>query len=343
MVQCAAEKPKQYSVGSLFAGMGGFCQAFKKVGFRVAWANELDSFAAETYRHNFPEVKLYEKSICDLSVAGDKLESVDVMTAGFPCQPFSVAGSKEGFKDPRGMVFFDIIRLLKEFGDERPKILVMENVKNLLTHNNGKTFARVVNEVQSAGYWFKDRNAAVLNTCIHTNIPQNRERLYMVAFSWDAFDFNNFRFPEETDEKRAVEEFLDLDRQADSEYYFDPEQKYGKLFQEKMEEGDDKSIYQLRRWYVRELKDYLVPTLTANMGGGGHNKPVIKDDWGIRNLTPLECQRLQGFDESIFSFPETVSQTQQYKQIGNSVTVPLVEKLALECKAQLAQLEGGAR
>ena len=128
---------------------------------------------------------LYEV-ITDLSVAGDKLESVDVMTAGFPCQPFSVAGSKEGFKDPRGLVFFDIIRLLKEFGDERPKILIMENVKNLLTHNNGKTFARVVNEVQSAGYWFKDRNAAVLNTSTHTSIPQNRERLYMAAFSWDA-------------------------------------------------------------------------------------------------------------------------------------------------------------
>ncbi len=99
-------------------------------------------------------------------------------------------------------------------------------------------------------------------------------------------------------------------------------------------------MYQLRRFYVRELKNYVVPTLTANMGEGGHNKPVVKDAWGIRNLTPKECLRLQGFDESKFAFPENMSKTQQYRQIGNAVTVVLVESLAKECLAKLNALGG---
>ena len=108
------------------------------------------------------------------------------------------------------MLFFDIIRILREFGSERPKIVLLENVKNLLYHNNGKTFSRIMEEIQSAGYWFMQSNIAVLNTKEHTDIPQNRERLYMAALSWDTFDFNDFQFPEVTSEKREVKELLGL-------------------------------------------------------------------------------------------------------------------------------------
>jgi DNA (cytosine-5)-methyltransferase 1 len=324
-----------YTVGSLFAGVGGFCRGFKNAGFDVVWSNEFDVYASRTYQHNNPEVRLIEKSITELSVIGDNLQPVDVLTAGFPCQPFSVAGDKLGFNDPRGKLFFEIIRLLNEFGADRPKILLFENVKNLLHHDKGKTFSKVMDQIQSAGYWFMHKNTAVLNTSMHTDIPQNRERLFMVAFSWDAFDYNDFIFPAPVEEKRARTDFLDLHKKGPDDLYFDPESKYGKMFVESMAAGDPDSVYLLRKYFVRENKSDTFFTLTANMGEGGHNVPVIRDSWGIRKLTAEECARLQGFDEKNFSFPEEISRTQRYRQMGNAVTVDLVEKLAEECREQL--------
>src|SRR5690606_36680 len=120
-----------------------------------------------------------------------------------------------------------------------------------------------------------------------------RERLYMAALSWDYFDTNNFRFPEEVSETRDYREFLDLDEPAEDWYYFPSESKWGKLFMKAMDAGNPERVYHLRRHYVREIKRPMVPTLTAHMGDGGHNVPVIRDRWGIRKLTPVECLRLQ--------------------------------------------------
>ncbi len=332
-----AHEESKPTVASLFAGIGGFCTAFKNEGFNVVWANELDSFAAKTYRHNYPHTRLLEKSIVELSIIKDHLEPVDVLTAGFPCQPFSVAGKKDGFNDPRGKLFFEIIRLLKEYGQDRPKIILFENVGNLVCHDKGKTFAKISDEIQSAGYWFLPSNSAVLNTRVHTDIPQNRERLFMVAFSWDAFDYNDFTFPEPVAIKRSRQDFLSLESKSSDDLYFDEESQYGRLFAESMAKGAPDSVYLLRRYYVRENKSDSYFALTANMGGGGHNVPVIKDKWGIRQLSARECLRLQGFEDSEFSFPTDMSMSQQYKQIGNSVTVPLVSKLARECLRQLQQ------
>lgn len=322
------------TVGSLFAGIGGFCDAFSNEGFKVVWANELDSFAAETYRVNHPEVKLYEKSILQLSALHDQLQAVDVITAGFPCQPFSVAGSKKGFDDPRGKVFFELIRLLKEFGSKRPKIIVLENVPGLLFHDKGATFSKMANSLQAAGYWFLPPSCySILNTMTLTGIPQARDRLFMVALSWDCFDTFTFEFPSKKfDDPKPVRDFLDLDKKQDEILYFDPESRWGKLFEESMKEGNPDSVYQLRRYYVRENKSNSVFTLTANMGDGGHNVPTIKDSWGIRKLTPEECLRLQGFDSEKFCFPPAMSRTQRYRQIGNAVTVPVVRLLAKECR-----------
>lgn len=318
--------------------MGGFCLAFAKEGFDVAWANEKDNFAAQTYTANFPATTLHHKPIQDLDVVGDDLSPVDVLTAGFPCQPFSVAGSKMGFEDDRGKTFFEIIRLIREFGDDRPKILLFENVPHLLTHDRSRTFNRITQEIQAAGYWFMPhQNTAVLNTRVHTDIPQNRERLYMVALSWDHFATSIFNFPERATTRRDYKEFLDLDRKSDDYYYFTESSKYLKLFEESIDSGDPESIYMLRRSYVRENKSNSVPALLANMGDGGHNQPVIQDKWGIRKLTPVECLRLQGFPEGEFIFPDNLSRVQQYKQIGNAVTVPLVQKLAAECRRLLKE------
>jgi DNA (cytosine-5)-methyltransferase 1 len=341
-----------YKVGSLFAGIGGFCRAFKNEGFNVIWANELDPHASETYRYNNPETKLFEKSIEDLSVIPDRLEPVDILTAGFPCQSFSLAGNKLGFKDPRGKLFFEIIRLVKEFGKDRPKILVLENVKNLIYHNNKNTISIIEEEIKRAGYWFRvpldgkgnllsdKSNAVVLNTKEYTDIPQNRERLYMVAFSQEHFKQNNFKFPSRNESSlKNVRDFLDLEYKAKPEYYFDENSKYGKMFAEKMAEGNEDSVYLLRRAYVRENKNDCTFTLTANMGEGGHNVPVIRDEWGIRKLTPTECVRLQGFRDHQFSFPKGMPKAKQYKQVGNAVTVDLVQRLAAECLKKLTSLQ----
>jgi DNA (cytosine-5)-methyltransferase 1 len=329
-----------FKVGCLFAAIGGFCRAFQEVGAMVAWANEKDKFAAETFRLNFPDVRYLNKPVEDLTVRSDSLDTVDVITAGFPCQPFSVAGEKQGFKDERGLLFLHIIRILKEFGQKKPKILLLENVKNFKTHDKGRTFKRVQTEIQKAGYWFTEVNAKLMNTAHFTDIPQNRDRIFMIALSCDHFAANNFQFPDPlpNDSLRKVKAFLDLDRKAPESFYFKAGSQYHPFFQEAIEAGKRDSVYQLRRSYVRENKSNMCFTLMANMGDGGHNQPVIKDRWGIRKLTPRECARLQGYEDAWFKIPETLSKSQIYKQIGNSVTVPLVGRIASGIIAELESL-----
>lgn len=318
------------TVGCLFAAIGGFCRAFQQNGATVLWATDKDRFASETFRLNFPGVRYIPKAVEDLSVDGDRLSPVDVLTAGFPCQAFSIAGEKRGFDDSRGLLFLHIIRIVKEFGTRKPKVLLLENVKNLKTHDKGRTFKRIQTEVQKAGYWFADSNAQVLNTASYTEIPQNRERVFMVAMSRAHFPANGYSFPTPmaTHTSRPVRSFLDLHVKANQTFYFTPDSQYYDLFQEAIEEGGKPYVYQLRRNYVRKNMSDMCFTLMANMGEGGHNQPVIKDRWGIRKLTPRECARLQGYDDSWFQIPPTLSNTQIYKQIGNSVTVPLVARLA---------------
>jgi len=290
---------KSVSVGCLFAAIGGFCRAFQEAGATIAWANEKDKFAAETFQLNFPGIRYLNKPVEDLTVRGDLLEPVDILTAGFPCQPFSVAGEKRGFEDERGLLFLHIIRIIKEFGHKKPKILLLENVKNFKTHDEGRTFKRVQTEIQKAGYWFTETNAKIINTMHYTEIPQNRERIFMVALSCDHFAANNFEFPGPLPNRalRKVREFLDLDRKAPENLYFKPGSQYYQPFAEAIEAGGRDSIYQLRRNYVRKNMSGTCFTLMANMGDGGHNQPVIKDRWGIRKLTPRECARLWQLDQ----------------------------------------------
>jgi len=318
------------SVGSLFSAIGGFCKAFQQNGATVLWANDNNRFAVETFRLNFPDIRCIEKSVEDLSVAGDQLPPVDVLTAGFPCQAFSIAGEKRGFQDPRGLLFLHIIRIIGEFGTKRPKILLLENVKNLKAHDKGRTYKRIQAEIQKAGYWFSDANAQILNTADYTDIPQNRERVFMVAMSRAHFQANSFVFPKTVSPeiRRPVRSYLDLRKKAAPAFYFTPDSQYYELFRQEIEKGGRDHIYQLRRSYVRQNKSDECFTLMANMGEGGHNQPVIRDRWGIRKLTPRECARLQGYEDSWFQISSKLSNTQVYKQIGNSVTVPLVARLA---------------
>ena len=328
---------QDYKVGCLFAAIGGFCKAFQQSGADVIWANEKDHFARDTFVENFPEVRHIHKPIEQLSVSGDELEEVDILTGGFPCQPFSIAGQKKGLDDTRGMLFLHIIRLLKEFKLRKPKILLLENVQHFRNHDECRTFRRVQSEIQRAGYWFTDKDAQVLNTATHTNIPQNRDRIFMVAFSCNHFSRNTYEFPTALPQGslRKVKDFLDLDQEATESLYFKPSSQYYPMFVEAMQKGERDSVYQLRRSYVRENMSGMCFTLMANMGDGGHNIPVIKDRWGIRKLTPRECARLQGYDDSWFKIPAHLSRSQTCKQIGNSVTVPLVVRIAENCLQSL--------
>lgn len=324
------------TIGSLFAAIGGFAHAFRSLGASVLWANEQDRFAVQTFRHNLPDVRMIAKPIQALSVFSDQLEPIDVLTAGFPCQPFSVAGEKQGLNDARGSLFLEIIRLIREYGPRKPKILLLENVKHLKAHDRGRTFLRIQSEIQKAGYWFGDANARVLNTLDYSGIPQNRERLFMVALSMQHFTSGHFTFPKPQIPRmlEPIAAFLSLDEPADDYFYFKPDSQYYDLFTAAIAEGGE-AIYQLRRNYVRRNMSGTCFTLMANMGDGGHNQPVIKDNWGIRKLTPTECARLQGYEDSWFSFPSDISSSQSYRQIGNSVTVPVVRSIALPIAALL--------
>lgn len=329
----------KYKVGSLFAGVGGVCQAFKDSNCDVIWANEIDEKACITYKLNHENTKLLEGDIKNFSK--ENLEEIDILTAGFPCQPFSQAGHGKGFEDERGQLFFDVVRLLKEL---KPKAYFLENVKTLASHNKGETFKVVKKELKNAGYSFIP---FILKASEHTHIPQGRERIYIVGFKDEpqySFDqptkINNienieqkllsklFRIPPQINENRKrVKEFLDKSTVIENDIYNNPKNKIHERIIEAVKDED--IVYQYRRYYVRENKSHVCPTLTANMGSGGHNIPIILDNNIPRRLTPKECFNLQGFPKT-FKLPGNIARGQLYKQAGNSVVVPMVQQIAEE-------------
>jgi DNA (cytosine-5)-methyltransferase 1 len=303
-------------VGGLFAGIGGIELGFKKAGFKIIWANEIDKNACITYRLNHKHT-LFEKDLNDLKTS--EVEKIDILTGGFPCQAFSIAGYQKGFRDDRGNVFFEILRFID---DLNPKVIFLENVKNLVGHDNGNTFKRISLELEDRGYTLKYK---VLNSSEFGNVPQNRERIYIVGFK-DSQIADRFSFPKP---KRLRKKVANLIEPKADEKYYNTKSRYYKQLKEEMKNRE--SVYQLRRVYVRENKSKLCPTLTANMGTGGHNVPLIIDDIDIRKLTPRECARFQGYDDS-FILSDKLANSALYKQIGNSVTVPVIEAIAKEIK-----------
>jgi len=316
-----------YKVGGLFSGVGGIELGFINQGFDISWANEIDPNCAKTYKANFDHNLILE----DIhKLKGAELEPVDVLTGGFPCQAFSVAGYRKGLKDDRGNLFYEIVRIIDEL-QYKPKVLLLENVKNFSTHDKGRTLKIVRNELEELGYWVFNY---VLNTYEYTDIPHNRERTFLICFleGKDAdFDltkpmvseFKSLFPPEKSKNTTSFKEMMETT--VDEKFYYREDKYMYKDLVENIKSQD--TFYQWRRIYVRENKKNICPTLTANMGTGGHNVPLILTDSGIRKLTPKECFRLQGFPES-YKLPQDVSNTHLYKQAGNSVTVKLVEVLA---------------
>ena len=322
------ERDRQLTAGCLFSGMGGFASGLARAGFAIRWANDNDEFACATFRHRFPRVHLVEKDVLDLSVHADGLENVDVLVAGFPCQSFSQAGNRMGFDDPRGRLFFEIPRLLGEFDPEQqPRLVVLENVPHLRYGGTKAWFDEVQRQLRRAGYWFREESCWTVNVKDATDLPQYRERLFMVAASREHFTYNPFTPALASNgangRLRPLSEFIDRTRPAAAEAYLPPDNRYYKMIDRTMQSGDStENIYQLRRAYVREKKDGLCPTLTANMGIGGHNVPFVRDQWGIRRLRVEEVARLQGFDSETPLFPD-IPEQEKYRLLGNAVCVSL--------------------
>jgi DNA (cytosine-5)-methyltransferase 1 len=336
------EQEPQLTAGLLFSGMGGFASGIANAGFNITWANDNDEYACLAFRYNFPDVPLVEKDVRDLSVRGDALADVDVLAAGFPCQSFSQAGGRRGFEDPRGELFFEIPRILEEFTPERrPRLVILENVPYLLYGAEGAWFDAIRRALRQAGYWFRDTSCWTVNVKDATDLPQDRHRLFMVAASRHHFSYNPFAPPLVNGagkNHRPLHEFIDRTRPGAEDAYLPPDNRYYKMIDSKMATGESEAnIYQLRRSYVREKKNGLCPTLTANMGIGGHNVPFVKDVWGIRKLSVDEVARFQGFDgEHPPLFPD-IPVSEQYRLLGNAVCVELAHMVGNQCAEILKQ------
>lgn len=299
----------------LFAGIGGIRLGFEKADFKTVFANDFDKACKDTYDLNFKDSKLIVEDIRKIGV--EDLPQFDFLLAGFPCQAFSIAGHRQGFGDKkgRGNLFFDIARMIEE---REPDGFLLENVKNLKSHDNKRTFRIISETLERLNYHIK---AKVLNSMEFGNVPQNRERIYIVGFK-DKNITERFKFPDPIDLTLRVEDILEKD--VPEKYYYNNKPLFNKLKDFVTERG---RVYQWRRQYVRENKKGVCPTLTANMGTGGHNVPIVKDAKGIRKLMPIECARIQGFPRN-FKLPENTADSALYKQLGNSVTVTVLERIA---------------
>jgi DNA (cytosine-5)-methyltransferase 1 len=372
----------EYKVGSLFAGVGGICLGFKNAKtknskYKLLWANEIDEYACETYRTNFshqllegdiklvlhPEYATDETEQKYYKKLHDKIlsEPIDILNGGFPCQAFSIAGERKGFEDDRGNLFLNIIDLIEQLGEKfyKPRVLFLENVKNLQAHDNKKTYVHIKQKLEACGYTVFEK---VLNTMDYTDVPQNRERIYIIGLL-NENDIKNFEIFKDIESRikkkdkasriKDIKKVIDynLTKENATKYYYTKE-KYPNYFMsdEEFEKSNKKEkinlntqidemyeFYQCRRgMYVRKNQSGVCPTLTANMGTGGHNVPLIKVNDGIRKLTPKETFKLQGFPiDNGYKLPTVINgrpypDSQLYKQAGNAVSVPIIQMLATD-------------
>lgn len=312
------------SVCSLFSGIGGIDLGFIQAGFDIVWANEMDAAACRTYRHNFPNTNLIEGNI--KRIATSDIPDCDVLTAGFPCQPFSIAGLQKGFKDRDGNLFFEITRIIDA---KRPKVVFLENVPNLMEHDDGKTFLVIFNGLAQFGYTVYYR---VLASNDYGNLPQIRKRIYIVAIREDISN-RLYQYPEPMELTLKSSDIINRSIKQHDIYYYTEGKMYDRLVAHMK---DRKAIYRITDTEVRWTKNQMCPTLTANMGTHKDRVHVVWDDYGIRKMTLRECLDFQGFPKG-FYFPNTITIDDAYKQIGNTVSVPVIARLATKIKEMLME------
>lgn len=310
----------------LFAGIGGFRIACQNIGGECVFSSEWDSNAQKTYAYNFGETPYGD--ITDEAVKGAIPERFDLLCGGFPCQAFSIAGYQKGFEDTRGTLFFDVADIIKR---HRPKAVFLENVKNLKGHDNGNTFKVIKKTLEDLNYVVYDK---VMNAMEYANVPQHRERIFIVCFDLEqVHNHSSFTFPGKVALTRSIHECINANESNPKLFYSDKMSHFNELKQGIVSMD---TIYQWRRVYVRENKSSVCPTLTANMGTGGHNVPLILTKAGIRKLSPKECLNFQGFPSS-YQFPSNIPFSACYKQAGNSVVVPLIQEVCQQIYTVLSE------
>ena len=304
---------EQFTMVDLFAGTGAFSYAFNDTGHvKCVFANDMVEPSKKIYDINFGE-ELTCKNLHDVNISD--IPPHDILTMGLCCQPFSIAGKREGFNDERSNVFWKVLEIIDH---HQPKCIILENVKNLVTHDKGKTINTITKSFVERGYHVSYN---VLDTSKITGVPQHRERIYMVCLkSKEAHEKFSLNFP--IIEKRDVTDYLE--KEVDDKYYYSDKTTTWDLIKDNVIKKG--VVYQYRRVYVRENKSNECPTLTANMGTGGHNVPLILDDKGVRKLTPRECFNLQGFP-STYKLPN-ISDSSLYKLAGNAVSLPVVKLIS---------------
>jgi DNA (cytosine-5)-methyltransferase 1 len=289
---------------SLFAGVGGFDLALNKLGHECVYANDFDKYCKIIYDKNFKH-KLDCRSLTE--VRADELPDFDLLVGGFPCQSFSIAGKRGGFDDTRGTLFFDIARIVKA---KRPKYLLLENVKGLLSHDSGRTFKTILSTLTELHY---DIQTMVLNSK-NFGVPQNRERVFIVGHLRGEPRPKVFPLTgsNEQDKEQITSTALDAN------------------YWKGVDDHGQRTMVGTWRTHIdgqgfREVKSGLSPTIPARAREDGSGQPVIMKDMRIRRLTPTECERLQGFPDN---WTAGVSDTQRYKMMGNAVTTNVVFEVA---------------
>lgn len=315
------EHEKTFKFIDLFSGMGGFRIALEKYGGECVFSSDIDENARETYYQNFNEYPFGDIT----QIKEEDIPNHDILCAGFPCQPFSLAGKRLGFEDTRGTLFFDVLRILKE---KKPKAFILENVAGLVSHDEGKTLSVIKNSLKEIGYTI---SYDTINSK-DVGYPQNRNRWYCVGFlkSHIKMDDGDFNFPEKCNLKFQIADLLEEKvskkysiteiAKINIEYHLENFQKNSRYNEKQILIANE-----IRKSKCNFRCDGISPCLTAKMGTGGNNIPVLVSQ--NRKLTERECLRIMGYPET-YKIKE--HSYHSYKQIGNSVVVPVISKIAKE-------------
>lgn len=312
----------EFTFIDLFAGIGGIRMPFQELGGKCVFSSEWDTFSQKTYRVNFGEVPSGDIAQIDAK----DIPNFDILLAGFPCQPFSQAGLKKGFADTRGTMFFEIERIMAK---KRPKAFLLENVKQLKGHDHGNTLKTILSHLDSLEYTtdFRILRAADFG------VPQNRERIYIVGFDRKKFKLPKnfaFEYPKPSKKKTRLGDILEDN--VDEKYTISDKLYAGHLRRKKEHlakgNGFGFSLFDSDSPYTSTLSARYYKDGSEILIEQGKSK-------NPRKLTPRECARLQGFPEE-FIIP--VSDTQAYKQFGNSVAVPVVRSVAKQIIATMKKI-----
>lgn len=311
----------------LFCGLGGFRLAFENAGGKCVFSSDNDKYVCETYYNNFGV-----NPFSDITqVESNQIPDFDILCAGFPCQPFSIGGLRKGFNDTRGTLFFHVERIIR---DKRPKVFILENVKGLTNHDNGNTLNVILNKLSKKinGEINQEKYDDCLDYHVYFKVlnskdfglPQNRERIYIIGFDKDI----KFEFPNPFSKKITLEDIIEENveyitatevAKLNIKTHLINHKQY-----EKIKDFKYLLAYEIRKSKCTFKFDGFSPTLTAKMGTGGNNIPILVN-MNYRKLSVKDCLKIQGFPNT---YKIKYNNQQSYKQIGNSVSVPVISLLA---------------